>query len=138
MTEDLDYLNLRNLFYKVRKNGFISIDIALDLLARYDDVALQALSSLDRGRAYRIRFGRLFTVNIFVGNRDYYIVIPESSYCGCISKYTVGIIKRKICYHIIAFGLLDALGLVKELYFDRSDFRWVMDELKYKREDMDL
>ena len=129
---------LKRITSKIRKKHIFTLDIALDLIDEYDDVAVQAIDALEVGRAYKIRFGRLYQVKLFVGNRDYYIIIPEVNYCGCMSKYTVGMPKRSLCYHLIAFKIMDSLGLIEELFFDESDFRWIIDELKYKKLDMDL
>ena len=129
---------LNSIISKIKRGRVTTIDVVLDLIDEFGHVAIQALDALEEGRAYKIRFGRAYNVSFFVGNRDYYIILPETGYCGCISKYAVGAVERSLCYHFIAFKLMESLGIVKELSFEKRDFRWVIDELKYKKIDMDI
>ena len=129
---------LNKILSKIKRSRVTTIDIFLDLIDEFGHVAIQAIDALEEGRAYKIRFGRTYNVTFYVGNRDYYIIFPETGYCGCISKYAVGALERSLCYHFIAFKLAESLGLVKELSFEKRDFRWVVDELKYKKIDMDI
>ncbi len=129
---------LNKVVSRIKRTGVFTIDIAMDLIDEYGSIAVQAIEALKDGRGYKIRFGRSFQIKFFVGNRDYYVIFPETGYCGCISKYAVSAVERSLCYHIITYKVLDALGSVKELSFDKEDFRWVVDELKYKKLDMDI
>ena len=127
------YFLLEKTVSRVKKRGVLLLEDVLDLLDVYGDVVLQAVEALEYGRAYQLNFGRKYKVDLFVGNHDYYIIIPEKYYCGCMSKYVAASSKRSICYHLIAYKLLDALKKIKILFFDEEDFFRVIDELKYKR-----
>lgn len=128
------YLMLEKIASRVRNRGVLLLEDVLELSKEYGDAALQAVNALEYGRALQLKFGRKYRVNVFVGNHDYYIIIPEKYYCGCMSKYVAAITKRSICYHLIAYKLLDALKKVEILSFDEDDFFWIIDELKYKRD----
>ena len=127
------YLTLEKVVSRVRNRGLLLLEDVLELLNEYEEVALQAINALEYGRALRLKFGNRYIVNVFVGNHDYYIIIPEIYYCGCISKYVAATTKRSICYHLIAYKLLDALKKVETIMFEEDDFLWIIDELKYKR-----
>lgn len=123
---------LEKVILRVRKRGVLLLDDVLDLLDVYGPVVLQAVEALEYGRGYQLKFGRRYKVDLFVGDHDYYILIPEKYYCGCMSKYAAALSKRNICYHLIAYKLLGALKRIKILSFNEKDFFGIIDELKYR------
>lgn len=133
MRENISDTLLERVVSRVKRRKTILLEDLLDLLEKYGESTVQAITALEYGRAYRLKFGEKYKVDVFVGNHDYYIIIPEIYYCGCMSKYLVAMVKRSVCYHLIAFKLLDALGKVRDLSFDEEDFLSVMNELKYKK-----
>ncbi len=133
MREAGKYTLLEKTISRIKKRGIIILDDILDLVEVYGEDMLRAVEALEYGRAYQLDFNHKYKVNIFVGNHDYYIIIPENYYCGCMSKYATSSLRREICYHLIAYMFLDALKKVKVISFDEKDFFNVIDELKYKK-----
>jgi predicted nucleic acid-binding Zn finger protein len=128
---------LIRIFSNIKRRKIFTLDDYLDLYSIVKDVGLQTLEALEDNRAFKLFFGRRYRVAFFVGNRDNYIQIPETFYCGCMSKYPANLQLREICYHIITYRILEALGKLVYLYLEEKDFNIIIDELIYHRLEAD-
>jgi len=58
------------------------------------------------------------TIYTYLGMHGEYIIIPEVSYCGCMSRYPSALEYRRICPHLIGFCIDCLLDEVEEVIID--------------------
>ncbi|MFQ5710413.1 MAG: hypothetical protein ACE5GD_01400 [Candidatus Geothermarchaeales archaeon] len=116
---------------RIRGEGGLTLKTLLDLVDAFGERFERALEALREGRVKRYRFTPVpWEVPFVVGYRKEYLLIPEALYCGCRGAYSRGR-SGEICYHLLAYGLGEALGLVEEVEVEARHFEAIIDELKY-------
>jgi predicted nucleic acid-binding Zn finger protein len=109
------------------EDGKFTIEIFHHLLNRFNKSLLFAYRRFGEGRSKLIHIidpftnfeGRLYT---YLGMHGEYIIIPEVSYCGCMSRFPHALERRRICPHIIGFCLDCLFGEIEEITIDDLPF----------------
>ena len=109
------------------KDRRFTIEIFHHLLNRFDRSMLFAYKRFGEDRSKLIRIidpftgfeGKLYT---YLGMHGEYIIIPESIYCGCMSRFPHALEHRRICPHIIGFCIDCLFGEIEEITIDDLPF----------------
>lgn len=90
---------------------------------------VKALQSVLENRVKRYYFGeKIGPIYIVVGEEKDYLVIPEGDYCSC--KLMNRVSPQEPCYHLIAYWIARALGLIDEVRTETSFYEVFMNEFK--------
>jgi len=122
---------LSNICKRLRRDKVFWINYFHDLFSEYGDDAVKAVSALAYNKVFRLVFDNNYSINTFSGEKQDYIIFENSNYCGCFSQYPINLAKRKVCYHLIAYKLLKALGYTIEIKFPEKKFDEIFKYLKF-------
>ncbi|NIM44873.1 MAG: hypothetical protein GTN80_03450 [Nitrososphaeria archaeon] len=115
----------------IRSRGYLTLKILNRVIDTYGERFERAWEALRKGMVKKYRFvpgpGE---VSFIVGNTKEYLLIPEAWYCSCRGTYS----RRRnesLCYHLLAYKLAEALGLVELVEMNVQHYDTLINELKY-------
>ena len=129
----MDRERLKELLEGVRRDRRLSIDAMVRLVEGFGESFFKALETVREGRVKKYRFtpGPL-VIHTVGGSKREYIILPDVWYCSCKGFYPRRLHERTaICYHLLAYKLAEALGLVREEELDVDRYDSFLSELKY-------
>ena len=129
--------SLDEIIKEISKTKVITPSIIISLIREKGEEALKALELLESNRGYRIIVGE-YEIDGFSGDSGDYIIFSKSNYCGCMSRHPINISRRRHCPHLISFKLLEALGKISVIEFEKEHFEWIIRYLKFNIEEVDI
>ena len=125
----MDVLN--DVCQKLKRDKVFWINHFHELFNKYGNDAVKAILAMGYDKVFRLVFDDNYLINIFSGERQDYIIFEYSNYCGGFSHYPINLAKRKVCYHLIAYKLLKALGYTIKIKFPEKKFDEIFKYLKF-------
>jgi len=119
---------------KIKAEKKLSEELKIKLEEKFPKIFNEALQLVYSKRVKKYVFKPSCRVLWVVsGRKDEYQVIPEAGFCSCNDFYfrVVGG-KKKVCYHLIAQKLAEALKIYEEKKLSNSDYEKIAEKWRGK------
>jgi predicted nucleic acid-binding Zn finger protein len=126
--EDSEIKALKEACKKIQAENKLSEELKIKLEEKFPKVFNEALQLVYTKRVKKYIFKPSCRVLWVVsGRRDDYQVIPEANFCSCNDFYfrVIGG-KKRVCYHLIAQKIAEALKMYEEKELSNSDHEKIM------------
>ncbi|MBS7655235.1 hypothetical protein KEJ50_01835 [Candidatus Bathyarchaeota archaeon] len=132
--ENSDIKALNEACKKIKAENKLSEELKIKLEKKFPKIFNEALQLVYGKRVKKYVFKPSYRVLWAVsGRKDEYQVIPEASFCSCNDFYfrVVGG-KKKVCYHLIAQKIAEALRIYEEKELSNSDYERIAEKWRGK------
>jgi len=128
MEERDDIKGLEQICARVKEKGVITSQEAEELSRLFGDRATKALEVVSSNRVKKyVFYPSKVSRWIVVGRESEYLLLPSANYCSCEDfHYSFMKGESRLCAHLIAQRLAEALGEYKEFAEEDSDLDKLM------------